>query len=109
MVTGDVLLNADAPIICCTADPGESVAARGADAGRGHDRHGRVPLLRGSPARQWQVPFWSCGPRRCGDERDVMTTRFERAWKRTHRAQCVLIDDGTSQPSSSSTSWTASA
>ena len=47
MVTGDSSVNADAPIICCTAEILANLALRhGADADGRPGRDGRVPLLR---------------------------------------------------------------
>ena len=52
MLTGDASVNPDAPIICCTAEVLANIALReGTGSGRRTRRHGRVPLLRRSPAR----------------------------------------------------------
>ena len=51
LLTGDAAVNADAPIICCTAEVLANIALReGSSADVGHGRHGRVPLLRRRPA-----------------------------------------------------------
>ena len=47
MLTGDAAVNADAPIICCTAEVLANIALReGRGRRRRPGRHGRVPLLR---------------------------------------------------------------
>ena len=47
MMTGDGSVNADAPIICCTAEVLANIALRDGAAGRRRPGdHGRVPLLR---------------------------------------------------------------
>ena len=47
MLTGDASVNADAPIICCTAEVLANIALReGSRRRRRAGRHGRVPLLR---------------------------------------------------------------
>ena len=51
MMTGDASVNAEAPIICCTAEVLASIALRdGAEADVGPGGDGRVPLLRRSRA-----------------------------------------------------------
>ena len=47
MLTGDASVNADAPVICCTAEILANIALReGSSRRRRAGRHGRVPLLR---------------------------------------------------------------
>ena len=47
MMTGDASVNADAPVICCTAEVLASIALRDGSQGRHRPgRDGRVPLLR---------------------------------------------------------------
>ena len=47
MMTGDAAVNAEAPILCCTAEILANVALRTGADGRPRRRdHGRVPLLR---------------------------------------------------------------
>ena len=63
MLTGDASVNADAPVICCTAEILANIALREGQAGRrraGGD--GRVPLLRraGPRAGPGRCRCWSC-------------------------------------------------
>ena len=97
MVTGDVSLNADAPIICCTA---EILANQSLRAGAGLDTDMVVMdefHFYGDPQRgwAWQVPLleltrpqFVAMSATLGD-----TTRFQREWEeRTHREVALVAD-----------------
>lgn len=97
MVTGDVSLNADAPIICCTAEILANQSLR-----EGAELDADMVIMDefhfyGDPQRgwAWQTPLLELRKAQyvamsatLGD-----TTRFERAWKERTGREVTLIDD----------------
>ena len=112
MVTGDVSLNADAPIICCTAEILANQSLRegptlDADMIVMDEFHFYGDRQRGWA---WQVPLLELRTPQVVAMSATLgdTTRFERAWKERTGRDVSLIDDAQRPcPSSSSTSWTA--
>ena len=112
MVTGDVSLNADAPIICCTAEILANQSLRegptlDADMIVMDEFHFYGDRQRGWA---WQVPLLELRAPQVVAMSATLgdTTRFERAWKERTGRDVSLIDDAERPvPSSSSTSWTA--
>ena len=75
MMTGDAAVNADAPILCCTAEVLANIALRtGARQRSAHRDHGRVPLLR-RPRPRLGMAGAAAGTRRGSVPADVGDAR----------------------------------